>query len=160
VKTPGDWIGWGLLVIVIGAVAAGFVAAADTPTALPFIVAAPFGLVGGVMAQIGIIGWGVAVGIRQSEQRHASTPPQRVPEQAQPTQPPTQPTQPPTQPTQPSTQPTQPSTQPTQPSTQPTQPSTQPTQPPTQPIEPPTLPTQRPDPNLPPWDQPEGRSHR
>jgi hypothetical protein len=121
VKTPGDWIGWGLLVIVIGAVAAGFVAAADTPTALPFIVAAPFGLVGGVMAQIGIIGWGVALGIRQSEQRHASTPPQRVPEQAQPTQP------------------------------------SQSTQPPTQPIEPPTL---LPDPNLPPWDQPEGRSRR
>lgn len=99
-------------VIVIGAVAAGFVVAADTPTALPFIVAVPFGLVGGVMAQIGIIGWGVALGIRQTEQRHAS--PQRVPEQTQ---------------------------------------STQPSQPP-------TLPTQRPDPNLPPWDQPEGRSYR
>ena len=129
-KTPGDWIGWGVLVMFIAAVAAGFVAAADTPSALPYIVAAPFGLVGGVMVQIGVIGWGVALGIRQTEQRQAS-PPQRVRGQTQPTQPPAQPTQPPTEPT----------------------------QPPTQPIEPPTL-TQRPDPNLPPWDQPEGRSYR
>jgi hypothetical protein len=83
-KTPGDWIGTGVLVMFIGGIAAGFLAATDTPTALPLIVAAPFGLVGGAMLQIGVIGWGVALGIRQTEQPAESPKTRRAPEQRQP----------------------------------------------------------------------------
>jgi len=111
-NTPGDWIGWGALILFAGSVAAAALAA-TTDEPLAALVALPVGVVGGVMVQVGVIGWGVALDIRQAESRHDQ------PRAAQPRSQPGIPQQP----------------------TLGQDPRPQ-------------------DPNLPPWDQPEGRGYR
>lgn len=66
-STPGDYIGYGLLVIVLGAVAAGVASAVAETVALLWIAAVP-AAIGGVIMQIGVIGWGVCIGVRAAQQ--------------------------------------------------------------------------------------------
>ena len=66
-NTSGDWIGWGVLVCLIGGVAAG---AAWRVTDEPYaaVVAIPVGAVGGALVLVGLIGWGVSLGLRHAEE--------------------------------------------------------------------------------------------
>ena len=62
-NTPGDYIGIGLLVAVAGAAVVGLAAAVTETAELLWLATIP-SVIGGVIMQIGVIAWGVAVGVR------------------------------------------------------------------------------------------------
>ena len=98
-NTPGDWIGWGILVCLIGGVATA-AAWAVTGEPIAAIAGIPVGFVGGALIQVGLIGRAVSLGLRHAEGAVSTS-----------------------------------------------RPTT-------------SVRTGQPDPNLPPWDQLEGRSYR
>lgn len=64
--SPGDVVGWGLCVLVIGTVLAVIVGL-NTHPALAWLIAAPSGVVGGALMLVGLVAMGVRMGIRAAE---------------------------------------------------------------------------------------------
>jgi hypothetical protein len=61
-NTPGDYVGYGLLVAVVGGVIAALAAAVTGTNALLWLTVPP-AVVAAFMIQIGVIAWGVRVGM-------------------------------------------------------------------------------------------------
>jgi hypothetical protein len=70
-RTPGDFLGWGVAVILFGCAFVALLAAVTETTELLWLAIAP-AVVGGVLLQIGIVAWGVHVGVRTATARQDS----------------------------------------------------------------------------------------
>ena len=67
-RTPGDFLGWGAAVILIGCSIVTLLAGVAETAELLWLAVVP-GVVGGVILQIGVVAWGVNVGVRTATAR-------------------------------------------------------------------------------------------
>jgi hypothetical protein len=63
-RTPGDYLGYGALVWLVGGMLVALAVGSQAPSVLVVMAATVPGVIGGVSAQIGVIAWGVRTGMR------------------------------------------------------------------------------------------------